>query len=70
MINILFRLVLLSALFVSGTTIVLAEDKDDVALATAQWAESFNAANLEAILALYDEEAVLWEPHLLHYGHP
>ena len=58
--NTLLRLVLLSALLVVGTTIVLADDNGDVALATAKWAEAFNAADLEAILALYDDDAALW----------
>jgi len=34
--------------------------KDDVAAATAQWAQVFTNDNPDPILALYDKDAVLW----------
>lgn len=34
--------------------------KEDVAAATAKWAELFSDDNPDAILALYDKEGVLW----------
>jgi uncharacterized protein (TIGR02246 family) len=34
--------------------------KEDVAAATAKWAELFTDDNPDAILALYDKEGVLW----------
>lgn len=37
-----------------------AGDKKDVAAATAKWAEVFTDDNPDPILALYDDEAVLW----------
>jgi len=35
-------------------------DKDEVAAATAKWAEAFGDATPDRVLALYDKEAVLW----------
>ena len=37
-----------------------AGDKEDVAAATAKWAEVFTDDNPDPILALYDTEAVMW----------
>ena len=37
-----------------------AGDKEDVAAATAKWAEVFTDDNPDPILALYDKEAVMW----------
>ncbi len=37
-----------------------AGDKEDVAAASAKWAETFIDDSPDAILALYDKEAVLW----------
>ena len=37
-----------------------AGDKKDVAAATAEWARTFTDDNPDPILALYDDEAVLW----------
>ena len=37
-----------------------AGDKEDVAAATAKWAEVFTDDNPDPILSLYDKEAVLW----------
>lgn len=37
-----------------------AGDKEDVAAATAKWAEVFTDDNPDPILALYDQEAVMW----------
>ncbi len=37
-----------------------ASDKDDVAAATAKWAETFANDDPGPVLALYDQEAVLW----------
>lgn len=37
-----------------------AGDKEDVAAATAKWAEAFSEEKPDQILALYDKEAVLW----------
>jgi uncharacterized protein (TIGR02246 family) len=37
-----------------------AGDKEDVAAATAKWAETFTNDDPGPILALYDQEAVLW----------
>ena len=39
---------------------VWAGAKEEVAAATAQWAETFVDDNPDPILALYDKEAVLW----------
>ena len=39
---------------------VWAGDKEDVAAATAKWAETFTNDDPGSILALYDQEAVLW----------
>ena len=36
-----------------------AGDKEDVATATAKWAQAFSEEKPDAILALYDKEAVL-----------
>jgi len=35
-------------------------DKDEVAAATAKWAEAFSDEKPDRVLALYDKEAVLW----------
>jgi len=37
-----------------------AGDKEDVAAATAKWAQVFTDDNPDPILALYDKEAVMW----------
>jgi uncharacterized protein (TIGR02246 family) len=37
-----------------------AGDKEDVAAATAKWAEVFTDDNPDPILALYDKDAVMW----------
>jgi uncharacterized protein (TIGR02246 family) len=37
-----------------------AGDKEDVATATAKWAQAFSEEKPDGILALYDKEAVLW----------
>ncbi len=50
---------LLFVLF-SMTPAAWAGDKDDVAAATAKWAETFTNDDPGPILALYDQEAVLW----------
>jgi len=39
-----------------------AGDKEDVAAAAAKWADAFSAETPDRVLALYDREAVLWEP--------
>ncbi len=51
---------LVNVLFAVGVVAVWAENQENVAAATKKWAEAFNANNIDSILALYDEEAVLW----------
>ena len=45
---------------VSIAPMAWAGDKEDVAAATAKWAEVFTDDNPDPILALYDKEAVMW----------
>ncbi len=54
----LFLIVSLALSGVTSTT--WAGDKEDVAAATAKWAETFTDDSPDAILALYDKEAILW----------
>ena len=51
--------VLLLFLFITAPS-AWAGPKDDVAAATAKWAEVFTDDNPDKILALYDKNAVLW----------
>jgi hypothetical protein len=51
---------LLSLVLLSIPSVGWTGAKEDVAAATAKWAELFTDDNPDAILALYDKEGVLW----------
>ncbi len=54
-------LVLITSIVLFGiASVAWAGDKEDVAAATAKWAEAFSEEKPDRILALYDKEAVLW----------
>ncbi len=54
-------LVLIASIVLFGiANVAWAGDKEDVAAATAKWAEAFSEEKPDRILALYDKEAVLW----------
>jgi uncharacterized protein (TIGR02246 family) len=42
------------------SSLAWAGDKEDVAAATAKWADAFSQKTPDAILALYEKDAVLW----------
>jgi len=55
------HVVLVASIILSVTCkVACAGDKEDVAAATANWAEAFSDEKPDRILALYDKEAVLW----------
>jgi uncharacterized protein (TIGR02246 family) len=54
------RLGLYLILFALVASMAWAGDKEDVAAATAKWADAFSADTPDRLLALYDREAVLW----------
>ena len=51
---------ILSLVLLGSAGAAWAGDKEDVAAATAKWAEVFIDDNPDPILALYDKEGVLW----------
>jgi uncharacterized protein (TIGR02246 family) len=54
-------LIFVTALVMLGLTpIVSAGPKEDVAAATQTWIDGMNSHNAERVVALYDQEAVLW----------
>ncbi len=54
------RCTLAAALALLASVAVGAGPKEDVAAATAAWADAFSRQDLEGLLRLYDPEAVFW----------
>jgi uncharacterized protein (TIGR02246 family) len=51
---------LVALLLLVGSAGVVAGPKEDVAAATAAWADAFSRHDLEGLLRLYDTDAVFW----------